>query len=354
MRTESSTDPLRQAIRHLAGGASLDADTIGGAFDVIMRGEATPAQVAALLMALRVKGETADEVAGVAAALRRAMHPLGASAPDTLVDTCGTGGGTLTTFNISTAAALLAAGAGVRIAKHGNRSFTSRSGSADVLEALGVPVETTPAVMRRALESAGITFMYAPTMHPAMRHVGPVRRELAIPTVMNIVGPLANPAQAGRQVVGVADRARLPLLAGALLRLGSTHALIVHGTPGMDEISPLGPTEVLEVHDGAIRAWTIEPGIAGFGEVSPSELAGAEPAQNAALIESVLQGRGRPGATAAVVLNAAAAILVGGLRDDYAAAVTLAREALHDGAGARALTALRRAFTAPGAAGAPS
>jgi anthranilate phosphoribosyltransferase len=344
MSPETGGEPLRTAIRQLASGGSLDAEQIGRAFDVIMRGEASPPQVAALLMALRVKGETPEEVAGVAAALRRAMVPLGTAGGDTLVDTCGTGGGTLTTFNISTAAALLAAAAGVRIAKHGNRSFTSRSGSADVLEALGVPVETTPEVMRRALDEAGITFMFAPTMHPAMRHVGPVRRELAIPTVMNIVGPLANPAGAGRQVVGVADRQRLPLIAGALARLGSSRALVVHGEPGMDEISPLGPTQVLEVHRGEIVPWTIDPAVAGYGPVTAEELAGGEPAENAALIEAVLRGRGTPGARAAVVLNAAAAILLGEVRPDYEAAVTLARETLASGAGARTLDALRASF----------
>src|SRR5215204_999306 len=206
----------------------------------MMRGEGSAAQVAALLMGLRVKGETPDEVAGAAQALRSAMVPLPSDAPESLVDTCGTGGGLVTTFNISTAAALVAAGAGARVAKHGNRSFTSQCGSADVLEALGVGVEVPVETMRRALNEAGIVFMFAPLMHPAMRHVGPVRRELAIPTVMNIVGPLANPASAGRQVVGVADERRVPLLAGALQQLGTRHALVVHGN-GMDEISPLAP-----------------------------------------------------------------------------------------------------------------
>src|SRR3954471_15493813 len=230
--------PLQQAIRQLAMGGSLSELQSREAFGTVMRGEATPAQVAALLVALRVKGETADEVAGAADALRGAMIRLPAERPDLLVDTCGTGGGSIGTFNISTAAALLAAGLGVRVAKHGNRSFTSQCGSADVLEALGVPIEVGTDVMARALREAGIVFMFAPLMHPAMRHVGPVRRELSIPTVMNIVGPLANPAMAGRQVVGVADERRVSLLAGALKELGTRHALVVHGT-GMDEISPL-------------------------------------------------------------------------------------------------------------------
>jgi anthranilate phosphoribosyltransferase len=337
-------EALRLALRRLAAGESLDGEAIAAAFDVIMRGEGTPAQVAALLMALRVKGETADEVAGVARALRRVMVPISAAEPAQLVDTCGTGGGTVTTFNISTAAAMLAAGAGARIAKHGNRSFTSRSGSADVLEALGVPIETSPAVMERALAETGLTFMFAPLLHPAMRHVGPVRRELAIPTVMNIVGPLANPAGAGRQVVGVADRHRVELIAGALARLGSARALVVHGEPGMDEVSPVGATRVLEVRDGQLHEWTIDPAVAGYSGVRESDLAGGDPAENAALIETVLRGGGPPAARAAIVLNAAAALYVAGRSDSYAGAVTLAREALHRGAGADALEALRRAF----------
>src|SRR5918911_1294659 len=237
------------AIRRLAAGESLSAAQAAAAFGAVMAGDATPAQIAALLVGLRVKGETATEVAGVANALRTAMVPLEVEDPEHLVDTCGTGGGAVSTFNISTAAALLAAGAGVRVAKHGNRSFTSLSGSADVLEALGVAIEVPVPAMARTLREAGIVFMFAPLMHPAMRHVGPVRRELAIPTVMNIVGPLANPARAQRQVVGVADERRLPLLAGALAELGTAHSLIVHGT-GMDEVSPLGPTRVLEIRGG--------------------------------------------------------------------------------------------------------
>ncbi len=342
-----SADQLRYAICRLANGESLDADVISGAFDVIMRGEATPSQIAALLMALRVKGETVSEVAGVALALRRAMVTLDVPDAALVVDTCGTGGGTLTTFNISTAAALLAAGAGVRIAKHGNRSFTSRSGSADVLEALGVSIEVSPEVMLNALRDAGITFMFAPQMHPAMRHVGPVRRELSIPTVMNIVGPLANPAKVGRQVVGVADRARLPLIAGALAALGSDRALVVHGEPGLDEISPIGRTTVLEVRDGAVSKWFIEPKWVGVQGIRAEDLQGGEPAENAALIEAVLRGEGPPAAEAAVVLNAAAAIYIGGLSEDYRDAISIARVALREGAGTRALQALRGAFGPP-------
>lgn len=338
-----SIEPLREALRALAGQQALTAEQARRAFDVVMSGEATPAQVAALLMALRVKGETADEVAGAAHALRDAMVRLPCERPDQLVDTCGTGGGTVQTFNISTAAALVAAGAGARVAKHGNRSFTSKSGSADVLEALGVAIDTPVDAMSRVLVDAGIVFMYAPLMHPAMRHVGPVRRELALPTVMNIVGPLANPALAGRQVVGVSEPRRLPLMAGALASLGTVHALVVYGEPGMDEISPLGLTHVIEIRDGAEREWSIDPRDHGYDGVSTAELAGAMPADNARIIEEVLAGNGPRGARAAVVLNAGAALYVGGLVASYEDGVKLAETAIDSGAGLAALERLRTA-----------
>ena len=242
-------------------------------------------------------------------------------------------------------AAIVAAGAGVRIAKHGNRSFTSRCGSADVLEALGVPIEVGVPVMEAALRDAGIVFMFAPLMHPAMRHVGPVRRELAIPTVMNIVGPLANPARAGRQVVGVADLERTPILAGALSALGSTHALVVHGEPGLDEVSPLGPTHVIEVRNGTTSRWTIHPDEHGFKKISRDDLAGSEPAENAKIIEKILAGGGPKGARAAIVLNAAAAVYVSGRVDSYADGVSAANEALTSGKAKEVLENLRRAYT---------
>jgi len=248
------------------------------------------------------------------------------------------------TFNISTAAALLAAGAGVRIAKHGNRSFTSLCGSADVLEALGVSIEVPLPVMEQALRDAGIVFMFAPLMHPAMRHVGPVRRELGVPTVMNIVGPLANPAFAGRQVVGVADERRMPLIAGALRELGTMHALVVHGAPGLDEVSPIGPTRVIEIRDGGVREWTIEPERYGFETPRAEHLAGGSPRENAEMVLAVLGGAASSGATAAVVLNAAAAIYVSGAVRTYDDAVDAAQAATRDGTGLRALERLRTAF----------
>ncbi len=349
MSSGPSTDPLHAVLRRLAMAAPIEPAELTAAFGRIMTGEATPAQVAAVLTGLRVKGETGPEVAAVVRALQSVMVPLAAENPGALVDTCGTGGGTVQTFNISTAAALLAAGAGVRIAKHANRSFTTQCGSADVLEALGVKIDVPVPVMERALREAGIVFMFAPLMHPAMRFVGPVRRELAIPTVMNIVGPLANPAGAGRQVIGVGDADRAPLLAGALAELGTVHALVVHGE-GMDEISPLGPTLVLEVRDGDVREWTIDPGNFGFAPASAADLAGGPPPANARAILDVLEGHGKPGATAAVLLNAAAALYVGGAAATYDEGIGKADAALKAGKGLEALDRLRRAF-APDAAG---
>lgn len=339
-----ATSALTAAIRRLALGEPIPSDELTRAFERVMAGEATPAQIAALLIGLRVKGETPEEVAAVVRAMRNVMNVLRAERPEDLVDTCGTGGGAIVTFNISTAAALLAAGTGVRIAKHGNRSFTSLCGSADVLEALGVSIDVPVAVMERALRDAGIVFMFAPLMHPAMRHVGPVRRELSIPTVMNIVGPLANPAFAGRQVVGVADERRMPLIAGALRELGTMHALVVHGEPGLDEVSPIGPTQVLEIREGSLREWTIEPSRYGFESARAEDLAGGSPKENAEMVLTVLSGTGSAGATAAVVLNAAAAIYVSGTASTFDDAVTAARLAAQDGIGLQALERLRAAF----------
>ena len=343
-------DPLRAALRTLAAGRALAGDEVTGAFDAVMRGEATAAQIAALLMGLRVQGETAEVVAAVARSMRSAMVHLPAERPDELVDTCGTGGGTVPTFNISTAAALVAAGAGARVAKHGNRSFTSRSGSADVLESLGVPIDRPLGTMQRSLVEAGLVFMFAPLMHPAMRHVGAVRRELAIPTVMNVVGPLANPAMAGRQVVGVAEAHRVPLIAGALAALGTVHALVVHGAPGLDEISPLGPSQVVEIRRGAdgrstvVAEWTVEPAALGLAASSDGELAGGSPEENAATIEAVLAGGGPAGARAAVVLNAAAALYVAGVAGSYTDGLARAARAIDDGAGRAALERLRTVY----------
>jgi anthranilate phosphoribosyltransferase len=338
---------LHGAIQKLAFREPLTAADAESAFDIVMRGEATAVQVAALLSALRATGESAEVVAGVVRALRSAMVALQAEDPTGLVDTCGTGGGAVATFNISTAAALVAAGAGVRIAKHGNRSFTTRCGSADVLEALGVPIEVPVPVMEASLRDAGIVFMFAPIMHPAMRHVGPVRRELGIPTVMNIVGPLANPARAGRQVVGVSDIERAPILAGALSALGTTHALVVYGEPGLDEVSPLGPTHVIEVRDGSTDRWTIHPEEHGFKNIAREDLAGSEPQDNARIISAILEGKGTAGARAATILNAAAAIYVSGRVESYAAGVAAAKKSIDSGEAKSVLERLKQASAKP-------
>ena len=338
---------LQGAIQKLAYHEPLTADDAQAAFDVVMQGNATAVQVASLLSAMRATGESPAVVAGVVRALRTAMVSLSADDPDDLVDTCGTGGGAVSTFNISTAAAIVAAGAGVRIAKHGNRSFTSRCGSADVLEALGVPIEVPVAVMEAALRDAGIVFMFAPLMHPAMRHVGPVRRELAIPTVMNIVGPLANPARAGRQVVGVADLERAPVLAEALAALGTKHALVVHGEPGLDEVSPLGPTHVIEVMGGSTKQWTIRPDDHGFKNIAREDLAGSEPTENARIIGEILKGGGPAGARAAIILNAGAAVYVSGRVKSYADGVGAATKSIDSGQAKLVLERLKSAYAKP-------
>jgi anthranilate phosphoribosyltransferase len=337
------SNALLATIRRLTAGDAPDPDELSAAFDVVLAGDAMPSQIAGMLIGLRVRGESPRDLAAVVRAFRRAMVALPAERPEELVDTCGTGGGTLNTFNISTAAALVAAGAGVRVAKHGNRSFTTQCGSADVLEALGVSIDAPTHVMAAALADAGIVFMFAPLMHPAMRHVGPIRRELGVQTIMNLVGPLANPASAGRQVVGVSDARRLGLIAGALRELDSVHGMVVHGA-GMDEISPFGETEVIEIRDGALAEWTIDPRQYGYGAGSPDEIAGGPPAANAARVLATLRGEANLPSTAAVVLNAAAAFYVSGRARAYEEGVEMARDAIASGAGIVALDRLRAAF----------
>ncbi len=335
---------LRHAIQRVADGEALTFDEAAGAFGALMRGEASAVQTAALLFGLRARGETVDEIAGAAAALRQAMIHVEADDPDSLVDTCGTGGGRVTTLNLSTAAAFVAAGAGVRVAKHGNRSYSSRSGSADVLEALGIEIGMGPDRAATVLATSGLVFLFAPTYHPAMRHVGPTRRELGVPTVMNMLGPLVNPAGARRQVVGVADERRGPLMAGALARLGAVHAVVVHAVVGMDEVSPSGRTRVWEVRSGMVREWAIDPADHGLGVDDISTLAGGDPAENAGRIRAVLAGNGTQAERAAVLLNAAAAIHVSGLVCDFEEAVARAVGAIEGGAAMAALERLRAAM----------
>jgi anthranilate phosphoribosyltransferase len=340
---------LRSALRTIADGETLAESAASDAFDVVMAGGATPAQMGALLMGMRARGETPPELTGAVRALRRVMVHLPAERPDELVDTCGTGGGVVTTFNISTVAAFVAAGTGVRVAKHGNRSYTSLCGSADLLEALGVLLDAPVPVLGRVLADAGIVFMFAPAMHPAMRHVAPVRRELGVATVMNLVGPLANPAGVGRQVIGVSDPERLALVAAALRTLDVAHALVVHGTPGLDEISPLGPTRVVEVRPDGERYWTIDPRDFDLDGGAPSHLQCGDPATNARIATTLLSGHGPAGARSAIALNAAAAIYVSGRVASFPAAVTIALDALDRGLGLEALERMRAAYAAASA-----
>lgn len=337
--------PLRRALSALANRQSLTEHQTAEVFGIVMSGEATPAQIGGLLMGLRAKGETADELAGAARALREAMVRVTASHPH-LVDTCGTGGGTVPTFNISTVAALVAAGAGAVVPKHGNRSFTSRCGSADVLEALGVRIVLDAPTASRVLNEARVVFLFAPNFHPAMKHVGLVRRELGTPSLMNLVGPLANPASVRRQVIGVAERDRAAIVADALVRLGADHALVVHGRVGMDEISPHGITEVYEVRDGAVQTWEIDPERFRLGIKDVGELQGGEPAANAERLERIL-GNGSsaadPAGLAAVLLNAGAAIYVAGIAGSLAEGIGRAREVVASGAARAALDRLRKA-----------
>src|SRR5216117_2573750 len=279
--------PLRRALSALANHQSLSEEQTAEVFGVVMSGEVTPAQLGGLLLGLRAKGETADELAGAARALRNAMVRVDATHAH-LVDTCGTGGGNVSTFNISTVAAFVASGAGAVVPKHGNRSYTSRCGSADVLEALGIRIVLDAASASRVLSEARVVFLFAPSFHPAMKHVGPVRRELGTPTLMNLVGPLANPAGVNRQVIGVAEADRAAIVAEALVRLGAEHALVVHGRVGMDEISPHGVTDVWEVKDDTVRTWEIDPERFRLAIKDVGELQGGEPAANAERLERIL------------------------------------------------------------------
>ena len=329
------SDPIERALE----GRSLSASEAEAVFDRFMDGSASHEQMAALLMRMRERGERPEEVAGGVRALRKAMVPLDLD-DGSAIDTCGTGGGTLTTFNISTAAAIVAVGGGVKVAKHGNRSFTSKCGSADVLETLGVPVELDLEAERRLFDGTGFVFMYAPAHHPAMRHVGPVRRELGVTTIMNLLGPLANPAGVSRQVVGVASPELLDLVAAALVELGHARGMVVHGEPGMDELSPLGATRVIQVEGGRSSAATVHPSDFGWPAYSAEDLAGGEPDENARRITRVLGGEEGGASRAAVVLNAGAAFWVAGMVDDLAHGVSAAAASIDSGAARRALDEL--------------
>lgn len=337
-------NPLSAALQRLAAQQVLSDEETAHAFGVLMTGEATPAQAAGFLLGLRARGETAAEVAGAARAIRAVMVPVPHALRDALVDTCGTGGGRVTTLNLSTAAAFVVAAAGVPVAKHGNRSHTSRSGSTDVLEALGMPPGQDPARAAASIDRTGLAFLFAPAHHPAMRHLAPVRRELAVPTVMNLVGPLANPAGVRRQVVGVAEPRHGPVVAEALRALGAIHALVVHAEVGMDEVGPSGETLVWEVREEGVRHWRLDP--ADFGlDAGLEGLEGGEPAENAKRIERLFAGEGSPALRAAVVLNAAAALYVAADGGDWEVAVGRAAEALAGGNALAKLEELRRVST---------
>jgi anthranilate phosphoribosyltransferase len=334
---------LAQLLGRVTRGESLSSDEAEAVFRRFMEGSATPVQMAAFLVGLRTKGAAPSEVAGGVRALRSAMVPVAARDPHELVDTCGTGGGRVTTFNLSTAAAFVAAGAGVRVAKHGNRSFTSRCGSADVLEALGIRIDLAAEEMARILDSVGVVFMFAPLLHPAMRHVGPVRKELGIPTIMNVLGPLTNPAGARRQVVGVADPELLPLLVEALRELGHLRALVVHGLSGMDELTPGGPTRVAELSEGSVREYQVTPEALGLEPAREEDLAGGTPDKNARIIREVLSGELLGAPRTATILNAGAAVYVSGKVATFEEGVRAAERSVSSGAALAKLEALRAA-----------
>ncbi len=336
---------LTQALADLDAGRIPGFEVVQEAFDEIMAGGIPASRIAELLMGLKARGETAEVVAGAAAALRRAMVrvPLGPGV--SAVDTCGTGGGNVTTLNISTAASIIVAAAGVPVAKHGNRSFTSRSGSADVLEALGISTSLDATAAGQAIAEHRFGFLFAPNYHPAMRHVAPVRRELGVRTVMNLVGPLSNPAGVQRQIVGVSDPEQAPLLIEALARLGSVRVLVVHADIGMDEIAPTGSTTVWELRDGVIRNWRLDPAEYGMATPSLAGLEGGEPKENAEQIERLLDqpDRASDAVRAAVILNAAAALYLTDDMRTFAGQVDRAATVLEERLGAERLAALRAA-----------
>jgi len=328
------------ALRRLLAREDLSREETEALFGQLMDGALDAAQKSALLVALAMKGESAAEIAGAAAAMRRRVVPVPHSRP-LAVDTCGTGGDGRGTFNISTAAALVAAAGGAAIAKHGNRSVSSRSGSADVLAALGVAIEVDAALAGRALDEIGIAFLFAPLLHPAMREVMPVRRALGVRTVFNLLGPLTNPAGAQAQVLGVYARDKVELLARVLLELGVRHALVVHGSDGLDEISTTGPTFVAEVRDGELRSYEVAPEELGLRRVPLAALAGGAPEENAARMEALLAGGGDDALAEVVAANAGAALYVGDRAPTLREGVEQARSLLAAGAAARKLGELR-------------
>jgi anthranilate phosphoribosyltransferase len=329
-----------EALSDLLEGRSLDRVRSHAVMGEIMRGDASPAQIGGFLVALRLKGETADEIAGCAEAMREHVLPVHPRRDD-LVDTAGTGGDGAHTINISTAAAIVAAAAGAGVAKHGNRAVSSASGSADVLEELGFRLEQPPERIAQSIDELGFGFMFAPSHHPAMRHAAPVRRELAARTVFNVLGPLTNPAGARAQVIGVYSKPLVRTIADVLAQLGARRAFVVHGAFGVDELSPAGPNDVCEVVDGEVRTRVLDPLDLGVERCDPDELAGGSPADNAQAIHDVFAGAGG-GRRDAILLNAAGAIAAAGHADDLREGLAVARDAVDSGAAATRLDELVR------------
>ncbi|MDQ2629435.1 MAG: anthranilate phosphoribosyltransferase [Actinomycetota bacterium] len=337
-------DVVSRAIDAVCAGDHLTADHASAVLGEIMEGRTDPVQTGAFLIALRAKGETVPELVGLARTMRGLATPV-ATDRDDLIDTCGTGGGP-TTFNVSTSAGLVAAGAGCAVAKHGNRSKTTKSGSADVLEALGVNVDVDPARVGHCIDEIGFGFMFAPKHHAAMAHVVPAREALGVRTIFNFLGPLTNPAGANRQLLGVADRHYQETIAEALVGLGSERALVVSAEDGLDEISLSARTRVIEVADGRTAEWFVEPGQFGLAPAELGSVAGGTPEENADVTRRVLAGEPGPHRDL-VLLNAAAAIYVGGLASDLEQGVAKAAEAIDSGAAANVLERLIAATAAP-------
>ena len=331
---------IKEAINTLVSGNPLSFEEASGVMEEIMSGEATPAQIAALVTALRIKGETVDEIAGLASVMRAKAIPVMATPP--VVDTCGTGGDNSATFNISTAVAFIAAGAGLKVAKHGNRAMSSHCGSADVLEALGVKIDLGAEAVAECLERIGIGFMFAPIFHPAMKYATAPRREIGIRTVFNILGPLTNPARAQFQVIGVATTELGQKIALVLHRLDIKHALVVHGTDGMDEISITDRSLVWEVNEnGVLPAYEVSPQYFGFREANLNEIKGGTPEDNAQILRCILNGDRGPRRDVAV-MNAAAALVAGNRTSDLNEGARIAEEAIDSGRALEKLDALVR------------
>jgi anthranilate phosphoribosyltransferase len=330
-------DDLKSIIAKVATGATLSREEAASAFDRMMSGEATPSQLGGLLMALRVRGETVDEITGAVSAVRAKM--LRVKAPTDAVDVVGTGGDGSGSVNVSTCASFIVAGTGVPVAKHGNRALSSRSGAADVLSSLGVKIDITPEQVGRCIAEAGIGFMFAPSHHPAWKNVGPTRVELATRTIFNLLGPLANPAGVKRQMVGVFSKQWVLPLAQVLKNLGSEAVWVVHGSDGLDEITLTGPTFVAALEGGAIRSFEVSPEDVGLKRVAGEALKGGNSAANAVALQSVLDGRPSPYRDVAL-LNAAAALVVAGRAKDLEEGMTLGIQSIDSGAAAERLKRL--------------